>query len=155
MRRTQRLAALTIFAATGIVCYSPSLAQAAQWNGITHLGEIMANAAAVSVERQSLIHKVGDAYSGMTGGIMRPETMTSPQVGVPGNQPYSTEAQKSSSPSSDRRYGSTPSNPSDSYLKKESSGSSTGPYGGPYGGSVYGGLPSTPSADPMIKDLSR
>lgn len=155
MRRTHMLTALAIFATTGIVCYSPSLAQAGQWKGITHLGEIMTNAAAASVERQSLIHKVGDAYSGMTGGTMRPETMTSPQGGVPGNQPYSTGDYKSSSPSSDGRYGSTPSNPSDSYLKKESSGSSTGPYGGPYGGSVYGGLPSTPSADPMIKDLSR
>lgn len=55
---------------------------------------------------------------------------------------------KSGSPSNEGRYGL---NPSDDYFQKESSGSSNLPYGG----SIYGGLPTTPSADPMIKELSR
>ncbi|MBL8039496.1 MAG: hypothetical protein JNN16_18520 [Nitrospira sp.] len=165
MRHTHILTTLVIFAVTGIVSHSSSPAHAWQGNDIMHLNEIMANAASVSdemrqdrkslaqvdwFERKSLIHKVGtDVYSGMS------TPSGTPQGAVPGNQPNSTGDYKFSSPSNDSRYGSTSSNPSDNYLKKESSGPSTGPYGGPYGGSVYGGLPSTPSADPMIKDLSR
>lgn len=156
MRQTHMLTALAIFAVTGIVNQSPNLVQAWQGNDIAHLSGIMTSAAVASVEQQSLIHKVGaDSYSGgypgMSGADMKSGTAPSSQGSVSGTQPRSTGDYKFSAPGNDSRYGSAPSSPSDNYFKKESSGSSTGPYGG----SIYGGLPSTPSADPMIKDLSR
>lgn len=151
MRHTHILTAVAILAVTGMVSHSTSFAQAGQGHVITHFSGAIAQAPSASGDQKPLIHKVADAYSGMTGGTMKPETMTSPQAGVPGTQTQATGDYKYGSPSSDGRYGATPSNPSDSYLKKESSG----PSSGPYGSSVYGGLPSTPSADPMIKDLSR
>jgi hypothetical protein len=164
--------ALAIFAVIGIVSHSPSIAEAGQGNAITHFNGMLTKATNLSEPWQedrlsssaldrSLIHRVGaDSYSaggypGMSGADMKPGVAPSSQGSASGNQPHSTGDYKFSSPSNDGRYGSSHSNPSDNYLKKESSGSSTGPYGGPYGGSVYGGLPSTPSADPMIKDLSR
>lgn len=55
---------------------------------------------------------------------------------------------KSGSPSNESRYGP---NPSDNYLRKESSGSSPT---GPYSETIYGGVPTTPSADPLVKELS-
>ncbi|OQW44647.1 MAG: hypothetical protein A4C66_01860 [Nitrospira sp. HN-bin3] len=154
--RQHILTALAIFAVTGIVSQSPNLAQAWQGNNIAHLSGILTNAAVSCVEQQSLIHKVGadsysGGYSGMSGADIKSGAASSPQAGVQGTQPRSTGDYKFSSPGTDGRYGSMPSNPSDNFLKKESSGSSAGPYGS----SVYGGLPSTPSADPMIKDLSR
>lgn len=150
-------AALAIFAVTGVVTHSQSLAEAWQGNAIKHLSGLMAKAAYASNEQQqgqkseweSLIHKVqADAYSGMSGGVMRSDSMLSKPGSVPGDQSRHTGEYKAGSPGNDSRYGS---NSSDNYLKKESSGSSTGPYGG----SIYGGGPTTPSADPMIKELSR
>lgn len=125
MRQAHILTALAIFAVTGAVNYSQSPAEA----------------------QESLIHKVGtDAYSGM-GSVVRPGGYQ--QGGpMPGDQSRPTGEYKAGSPSNENRYGS---NPSDNYFKKESSGSSSGPYGG----AVYGGPPATPSADPMIKELSR
>jgi hypothetical protein len=96
-----------------------------------------------------LIHKVGDdAYSGMSSSNMRPGGMSSVQGSIAGDQSRPTGEYKSGSSSNEGRYGP---NPSDNYFRKESSGSSNSPYGG----SVYGGPPTTPSADPMIKELSR
>lgn len=79
---------------------------------------------------------------------MRPDAPRSQQGPMSGEQSRPTGEYKAGSPSNESRYGS---NSSDNYLRKESSGSS----GGPYGGSVYGGGPTTPSADPMIKELNR
>jgi hypothetical protein len=157
MRQKHILTALAIFAVTGLVTHSQSLAEAGQGNAIKHLSGLMAKAAYTSNEQQqgqkseweSLTHKVqADAYSGMSGGVMRSDSMLSKPGSVPGDQSRHTGEYKAGSPGNDGRYGS---NSSDNYLKKESSGSSTGPYGG----SIYGGGPSTPSADPMIKELSR
>jgi hypothetical protein len=145
MKQTHIVTALAIFAVTGIVSQSPSLAEAWQGNVIKNLHGTMA-------EQKPLIHKVGDgygtSYSGMSSPNMTPQAMPSPQGPTVGNQPPSTEDYKSGSLSNQGQYGS---NPSNNYFKKESSGSSSGPYGS----SVYGGLPSTPSADPMIKELNR
>lgn len=55
---------------------------------------------------------------------------------------------KSGSSSSESRYGP---NPSDNYLRKESSGAPTTPFSE----TIYGQLPSTPSADPLVRELSR
>ena len=130
MRPKHVLRALAILAVTGAVTQSEGLADA--WQG-----------------NESLIHKVQtDAYSGMRGGFIRGDSMLSKPAPVPGDQSRSTEEYKAGSPGNDGRYGA---NPSDNYLRKESSGSSSGPYGG----SIYGGPPTTPSADPMIKELSR
>ena len=152
MRQTRALTALAILGVIGIVHHSPSLAEAGQGNTIMHLNGMMANAVSVSDEQKPLIHKVGDgysgtSYSGMSSPNMTPQAMPSPQDPAVGNQPRSTGDYKSGSVSNEGRYGST----SDNYMKKESSGSSTGPYGS----SVYGGPPATPSADPMIKELNR
>ena len=147
MRQTRVLAALAIFGVMGIVHHSTSLAEAWQGSAITHLNGKMANAVSVSDEQKPLIHKVGDGYSGMSSPNMTPQAMPSPQNPAVGSQPRSTGDYKSGSLSNEGRYGST----SDNYMKKESSGSSTGPYGS----SVYGGPPATPSADPMIKELNR
>jgi hypothetical protein len=161
--------ALAIFAVSGIVSHSLSVAEAGQGNAITNLNGMMTKATNLSESRQesrlssspldrSLIHRVGaDSYSGGYPGMAGPDTRSggtgtySQQGPMSGDQSRPTGDYKFNSPGNDSRYGSTPSNPSDNYFKKESSGSSTGPYGG----SIYGGLPSTPSADPMIKDLSR
>ena len=55
---------------------------------------------------------------------------------------------KSGSLSNDSRYGPTP---SDNYFRKESSGAPTSPYSE----TIYGGVPTTPSADPLVRELSR
>lgn len=167
MKQTYIWTAVAIFAAIEIVSHSPSIAEAGQGNAVTHFNGMMTNATNLSESWQesrlpsslldrSWIHRVGaDSYSGgypgMSGADMKPGVAPSSPGSALGNQPRSTGDYKFSSPGNDSRYGSTPSNPSDNYFKKESSGSSAGPYGG----SIYGGLPSTPSADPMIKDLSR
>lgn len=157
--------AVAVFSVIGIISHSPSIAEAGQGNAITHLHGMMSNTGNLSESWQesrlpaspfdrSLIKKVGaDSYSGMSGADARSGSTGSysQQAPVSGGQSGSTGDYKFSSPGNDSRYGSAPSNPSDNYFKKESSGSATGPYGG----SIYGGLPSTPSADPMIKDLSR
>ena len=125
MRQAQAMAALVIFAVAGAFNHSQSLAEA----------------------QESLIHKVqADAYSGMSGPVTRPGGYQ--QGPMPGDQSRQTGEYKAASPSNESRYGP---NPSDNYLKKESSGSSSGPYGG----AVYGGPPTTPSADPMIRELNR
>jgi len=127
MRQIHVLTALVIFAVTGAVNHSQGLAEA----------------------QESLIHKVqADAYSGMSGGYMRSDSMLSKPGSVPGDQSRPTGEYKAGSPGNESQYGP---NPSDNYFRKDSSGSSKGPYGG----AVYGGPPATPSADPMIKELSR
>lgn len=145
MKHTHIVTALAIFAVTGIVSQSPSLASAWQ-------GNVTKNLHGKRAEQQPLIHKVGDgygtSYSGMSSPNVMPQAMPSPQDPTVGNQPRATGDYKSGSISNEGQYGS---NPSNNFMKKESSGSSSGPYGS----SVYGGLPSTPSADPMIKELNR
>lgn len=169
MRRKHILTAVAVFALLGTVDHSQSLAEAWQGNAIKHLGGLMAKAGYVSAEqqqgqqssapfdwskRESLIDKVGsDSYLsggyGMSGGYSGMSgTAPSSQGAAPGNQTYTTGEYKFSSPSSQSGYGP---NTSDNYLRKESSGTTNSPYGG----AVYGGVPTTPSADPMIKGLSR
>lgn len=141
MRQTHVLTALAIFAVSGAVNHFQSHAEAWQ-------GDIIKNFNGMMVEQGALIYKVGtDAYSGVSGSDMRPGGISSEQGSVAGGQSRSTGEYKGGS-SNEGRYGS---NPSENYFKKESSGSSSGPYGG----SVYGGPPTTPSADPMIRELSR
>lgn len=147
MRQAHVLTALVIFAVTGAFNHSQNLAESRQGDLIKNLSGMM-NAAHVNDywQQESLIHKVGtDAYSGM-GPVVRPGGYQ--QGPMPGDQSRPTGEYKAGSPSNENQYGP---NPSDNYMKKESSGSSSGPYGG----TVYGGPPTTPSADPMIKELSR
>lgn len=152
MRQQHVLTALAIFVVAGTVIHYQSRAEAWQGDGVKHLTEMMTNA------DKSLIHRVGsDSYSGGYPGMAGPDmrsagTTYSSQEAMPSNSSPSTGEYKAGSPSNDGRYGS---NPSDNYLRKESSGSSSGLAGGAYGGAAYGGVPSTPSADPMIKDLRR
>lgn len=179
------LTALAIFAVTGAVNHSQNLAEAWQGDVIRNLNGMITKAAKVddyrhkdrlsssqrdrslsfpkpwiarySVDRgqsegESLIHKVGaDAYSGM--GVSGADAARSQQGPIPGDQSRRTGEYTYGSPSNESRYGT---NPSDNYLKKESSGSPTPPFSTtPYSDTIYGGLPTTPSADPMIKELSR
>jgi hypothetical protein len=147
MRKRHVLTALVIFAITGAVNHSQNLAEARQGDLIKNLSGMMTNAAHVNGNR-SLIHKVGtDAYSGM-GPVVRPGGYQ--QESMPSGQSRPTGEYKAGSPGNESQYGS---NPSGNYLQRESSGSSSSK--GPYGGAVYGGPPTTPSADPMIKELSR
>ncbi|UVT16797.1 MAG: hypothetical protein H8K04_04385 [Nitrospira sp.] len=123
MRQKHVLTALAIFAVTGAVNHSDSLAEG--WQG------------------ETLIHKVADAYSGMSGpGVMRPDAASSPQGSMPSDQ------SKYGSPSNETRYGTKSSDPSS---QKESSGTPTSPYSE----SIYGGVPTTPSADPAVRELNR
>jgi hypothetical protein len=149
MRQTPILIAVAIFAVTGAVNHSQDLAEARQGDLTKNLSGMMTNAAHVNSDwqQESLIHKMSDAYSGM-GPVVRPGGYQ--QGPLPHEQSRPTEEYKAGSPGSERQYGS---NPSSSYLQRESSGSSSSK--GPYGGAVYGGPPATPSADPMIKELSR
>ena len=186
MRQTHVLTALVMFAVTGAVTHSQSLAEARQGDLMKNLSGMMTSAAHVhdywqkgtlsssqpdrslslptrwiardAVDRgrsqqESLIHKVGtDAYSGTSGGYTGFDVPRSQQGAMPGDQSRQTGEYKAGSPSTEGQYGS---NPSGKYLRKESSGSSSGLSGGPYGGAVYGGVPTTPSADPMIRELNR
>ena len=171
MRQIQVLTAFVVFAALGIVTQSQDLAQAWQGNAISHLSRTILQGAVVSDEPQqdrkilvqrgwsgqeALIHKVGsDAYSGgypgMYGADMKSGAAASSQSPTGGDRYRQTGDYKFSAPSNEGRYGT---NPSDNYFRKESSGAS-GATNSPYGGAVYGGVPSTPSADPMIKELNR
>lgn len=167
MRQVQVLTAAAVFAALGIVTQSQDLAQAWQGNALTHLSGTAAKAASVNdelqqaqkssaqfdrLEHESLIYKVGaDGYPGMSGADMKSGASSSSQAPMGGDRYRQTGDYKFSSPSNDGRYGA---NPSDNYFRKESSGAS-GATNSPYGGAVYGGVPTTPSADPMIKELNR
>lgn len=128
MRQKHVLTALAIFAVTGAVNLSDSLAEG--W------------------QRETLIHKVADAYSGMTGGILRPDAASSQQGAMPGAQSRQPGESTYGSPSNDSRYGGKSSDPS---YHKESSGSPTSPYSE----TIYGGVPTTPSADPAVRELNR
>lgn len=142
MKQTHVLTALAILAVSGAVNHFQNHAEAWQ-------GDIIKNLNVMMGENESLVYKVGtDAYSGMSSSDMRPGGIPSEQGSAAGSQSRSTGEYKAGSSSNEGRYGS---NPSENYFKKESSGSSSGPYGG----SVYGGPPTTPSADPMIRELSR
>jgi len=168
MKQVQLLTALAVSAALGTFTQSQGLAQAWQGNAITHFNGTATLASKESQqdrtflaqrgwsEREAVIHKVGsDAYSGgypgMSGADMKSGAAASSQAPTGGDRYRQTGDYKFSSPSNDSRYGA---NPSDNYFRKESSGAS-GATNSPYGGAVYGGVPSTPSADPMIKELNR
>lgn len=153
MRQTHVLTVLTIFAVTGYVNYFHSPAEAWQGNVIKNLNGMMTNAANVNdyqhrgrSERESLIHKVGaDAYSGM--GMSGADAARSQQGPMPGDQPRRTGEYNYGPPSNEARYSTKPSDPS----HKESSASPASPYSG----TIYGGVPTTPSADPLIRELNR
>lgn len=165
----QILMALAVFTVLGTVTQAQTLAQG---SAITHLSGAMTQATWVNdmsqqsrkssarrdwSERGAAIYKVGsDSYSsgyigGMPGPDMKPGAAPSQQSPTSSDHYRQTGDYKFSSPNNDSRYGV---NPSDNYLRKESSGPS-GASNSPYGGAVYGGVPTTPSADPMIKGLSR
>jgi hypothetical protein len=166
MRETHVLIALAIFAVIGIVNHSQSLAEAWPGEVIKNHTGMMTRADNVNDYRQegrlsssqldrSLIHKVGadgysGGYSGMSGADMRSGAVYPQQGSVAGDQSRQTGEYKAGSSSTEGRYGPTP---SDNYFRKESSGSPTPT--SPYSDTIYGGLPTTPSADPMIKELSR
>jgi hypothetical protein len=148
MRQTHVLTVLAIIAVTGAVSVPNGLAVAWRLNlGDRHVVD------RGGLEWDSLIHMVGDTSVSPTHD---PEYQTlghplqGPMPILPGDQSRYTGEYKSGSSSNESGYSS---NPSDNYLQKDSSGPSNSP--GPYGGSLYGGVPTTPSADPMIKELSR
>lgn len=108
--------------------------------GVCNLSDSMAEV----WQGESLIHKVGvDAYSGMSQSGS--DAVRSQQGTTPGDQSRPTGEYKYGSPSNG--YGTKPSDPS----RKESSGSQNSPYSE----TIYGGVPTTPSADPLIKGLDR
>lgn len=128
MTQKHFLKALAIVAITGAVDCSNSLADA--W------------------QRESLIHKVGsdaflgDAYPGRgASDIEAGRSQQGPSLGD-----YSRHTGDQSVTLS-TGYGSKPSDPA----RKESSVSPNSPYSE----TIYGGLPTTPSADPLIKGLDR
>lgn len=99
-------------------------------------------------QRESLIHKVGsdpylgDAYPDKGG----PKVEAGRSQQAPSSSDHSHHIGDQSG-SSSYGYGSKPSDPS----RKESSGHSNSPYSE----TIYGGVPTTPSADPLIKGLDR
>ena len=108
--------------------------------GVCNLSDSMAEVWQI----ESLVHKVGvDAYSGMSqsGADAARSQQGTPQV----DQSRPTGEYKYGSPSNG--YGTKPSDPS----RKESSGSQNSPYSE----TIYGGVPTTPSADPLVKGLDR
>lgn len=147
MRQTHVLTTLAIIAVAGAISGPINCAMA--WPlGVVDRHVVDRD----GLEWNSLIHTVGDTSSLPTHDpeyqiLGHPEHGPIP---IPGNLSRQTGEQKSGSLSNESR---DDSNPSDNYLRKESSGSSKS--SGPYGGFLYGELPTTPSADPMIKDLSR
>jgi len=143
MRQKHVLTALAIIAVTGAVSVPNSLA--VTWRLDVSEQNVVGRG---GVEWNPLIHKVADAYSGMSGGIIRPEAASSQQGAMPGAQSRQPGESTYGSPSNDTRYGGKPSDPS---YHKESSGSPTSPYSE----TIYGGVPTTPSADPAVRELNR
>lgn len=144
MRQKHVLTALAIFVVTGAVSVPNSLA-VAWWLdvGDRRVGD------RGELEWNPLIHTVGD-----TGAppVHNPEYQT---LGHPRQGPIpflsadpSRHTGESGSSSNESQYGP---NPSDSYFQKESSGASTAPFSE----TIYGGVPTTPSADPLVRELSR
>ncbi len=147
MRQKHVLTALAIFAVTGAVSVPNSLAMA--WRLDVSDRHVVDRG---GLEWNPLIHTVADT------GVPRmdnPEykTLGHPQQGpIPfissGPSRHTGESGSSGSSSNESQYNP---NPSDNYFQKESSGASTAPFGE----TIYGGVPTTPSADPLVKDLSR
>lgn len=144
MRQKHVLTALAIFAVTGGLTFSSRSAEA-WWVGVSdrHV-----------VDRGGLgwnpwIHTVQDLGAPR---IDNPEYQT---MGHPrqGPVPFTSD-----DPSRRTRESGSSSNvsppgpsPSDSYSQNRSDGVPTGPYGA----TIYGAGPTTPSADPLVKELSR
>ena len=143
MRQKHILTTLAIFAVTGAVSVPNSLAGA--WRLDVSDRHVVGRG-----EGNPSIHKVADPYSGMSPD-MRYDTSRSQQGSAPGDQSRQTGEYKSGSTNNESRYGA---NPSNNYLQKESSGSTASPTS-PFSETIYGQLPSTPSADPLVRELSR
>jgi hypothetical protein len=149
MRQKHIFTALAIFAVTGAVSVPNSLAGA--WR--------------LDVSDRHVVDRGGlewnpVIYTQLSSGIpsdvqlkaynyIWPFQKQDSQFGIsPSNGSGYGMENKSGSSSSESRYGP---NPSDNYLRKESSGAPTTPFSE----TIYGQLPSTPSADPLVRELSR
>jgi len=146
MRKKYVLTALAIFAVTGVVNPSQSLA-GAWWVDISDRHVVDRG----GLEWNPLIHTVQDTSAPR---LDNPEyqTMGQPRQGPNplSEDPSRRTRESGSSGSSSNESGYGP-NPSDNYLKKESSAAPTGPFGE----TIYGQPPTTPSADPLVRELSR
>jgi hypothetical protein len=108
------------------------------------------------LEWNPLIHTVADTgapthdpeYQTLGHPRQGPLPLTPPAPGIGDDRSRHTGEYKSGSSGSDGRYST---NPSDNYFQKESSGAPTAPFSE----TIYGGVPTTPSADPLVRELSR
>ena len=149
MSQKHVLTALAIFAVTGAVSVPNS--HAAAWRLDVSDRRVVDQG---GLEWNSLIHPVADTGAPPTHD---PEyqTLGHPRQGplpitppLGGDQSRHTGEYKSGSSSNESRYST---NPSDNYFQKESSGAPTAPFSE----TIYGGVPTTPSADPLVRELSR
>lgn len=152
MRQKHTLVLLAMMAVTGAVTAPPNLAAAWRLDlGDRHVVDRRGS------EWNPLIHTVADTdarlndswpqnenysrYGSQLGGLREHEASQSDGSG------YGREY-KSGSAGEESRYGS---NPANNYFQKQSSAFPTAPYGE----AIYGGFPTTPGADPLVKELSR
>ena len=149
MRQKYILTTLAIFAVTGAVSVPNSLAGA--WRLDVSDRHVVDRG---GLERNPVIYT--QLATGVPSDIQLkaydyiwPFQKQPSQFGIgPNNGSGSSMENKSDSSSNESRYGP---NPSDNYLRKESSGVPTTPFSE----TIYGQLPSTPSADPLVRELSR
>ena len=147
MRPKHVLTALAIFAVTGAVSVPNSLAGA--WRLDVSDRHVVDRG---GLEWNPLIHTVGDMGDPPKHN---PEYQT---LGHPGHGPIPFTNRFSNQESGHTRETGSSSNESQSQgghnpsdFLKGSSGSLTAPFSE----TIYGGVPSTPSADPSVRDLSR
>ena len=150
MKQRRIVTVVAIIAVTGAVSVPNSLAMA--WRLDISDRHVIDRG---GLKWNPLIHTVDDT-DGLPSHEPEYQTLGHPEHGpIPftnrhtEENPFSrhTGDHESGSLSNEGLYGLTP---SDNYFQKDSSGSSNSPYGG----SGYGGTPTTPSADPMIEELS-
>lgn len=153
MRQKHILTALAIFAVTGALNF-PSRSAGAWWvDGIQSLAD----------PKPWIDHRLMDLGQPVWDAFIH--TVDREGSGIPLNDQYSYESQwrqpEHGAPQDTRSGHKTDSRvgPSNNYLQKESSGSppkeSSGSRSSPYPGAMYGGVPTTPSADPLVRELNR
>ncbi len=147
MRKKYVLTALAIFAVTGAVNHSQSLAGAWSVDGIQSLADPKPSIDHRLMDRgqlewDQLIHTVDDTGIPRNDQSSYNNPMRQSEQGVR----QDTRSDYKTDQKTDSGVGS-----SSNYSPKESSGSPTAPYGG----AIYGAGPATPSADPLVKELSR
>lgn len=151
MRQKHVLTALAIIAVAGAVSVPKSFAVAWRLDPSDRHGVDRGG-----VEWNPLIHTVADTgapthdpeYQTLGHPRQGPLPLTPPAPGIGDDRSRHTGEYKSGSSGNDGRYST---NPSDNYFQKESSGSPTAPFSE----TIYGGFPTTPSADPSVRELSR